>query len=488
MSYNHGMRVQEQATSLATPVESTAGLQVVVGTAPINLLADPASAVNKLIIAYSFAEAVEALGYSSDYANYTLCESMDANFKMRNNAPIIFVNVLDPEKHKKTVSAVECKITDGQAVMTEKGMLLDSLNVTVTGSSSAKLTATTHYLAEFDSDGNVVISLTAAGKQSVGSNTKLSVSGNKIDPTAVKAEDIIGGVDASTGKETGIELLRQVDPKFGMTPGILIAPGYSKLPAIGAVMQAKCVELNSRYKLMCILDISATSAKKYTDVAEIKTSNGFTSEYAISVWPKVKYAGNIMHYSTVLAAEMCYMDSENSDIPALSPSNKTMPVQGACLDDGSDVLLDENQANALNSQGIVTAIPINGSWRVWGNNTSCYPSNTDPKDRWISVRRMFNWQGNTFIKTYFDKVDDNTNYKLIESLVDAENLRGNSLVAQGFVAGMKLEFNEAENPIANILDGKIKFHQKFSPYTPAEYIENVLEFDPTLVQNALTGG
>lgn len=101
MSYNHGMRVQEQATSLATPVESTAGLQVVVGTAPINLLADPASAVNKLIIAYSFAEAVEALGYSSDYANYTLCESMDANFKMRNNAPIIFVNVLDPEKHKK---------------------------------------------------------------------------------------------------------------------------------------------------------------------------------------------------------------------------------------------------------------------------------------------------------------------------------------------------------------------------------------------------
>ena len=182
------------------------------------------------------------------------------------------------------------------------------------------------------------------------------------------------------------------------------------------------------------------------------------------------------------------MDSENSDIPSNSPSNRTIPIQSACLDDGTEVLLDDNQANALNAQGIVTALPINGSWRVWGNNTSCYPDNKDPKDRWISVRRMFNWQGNTFIKTYFDKVDDNTNYKLIESLVDAENLRGNSLVAQGLVAGMKLEFNAAENPIANILDGKIKFHKKFSPYTPAEYIENVLEFDPTLVQNALTGG
>ena len=488
MSYKHGIGIEEQSTSLVTPVESSSGLQVIVGTAPINMLAEPASAVNKLILAHSYEEAVSALGYSDDYENYTLCEAIDANFKMRNNAPVVFINVLDPAKHKKTVSAVECKITDGQATLTEKGMLLDTLNITATGASSAKLTATTHYIAEFNSEGNVVVTLTAAGKTTVGSNTTLSINGTKIDPTAVKAEDVIGGVDAKTGKETGLELLRQVDPKFGLTPGILLAPGFSKLATVAAVMQAKCVELNGHYKLICILDISATAAKKYTDVADVKSNNGFSSKYAISVWPKVMYAGKNMHFSSVLAAEICYMDSENSDIPSNSPSNRTIPIQSACLDDGTEVLLDDNQANALNAQGIVTALPINGSWRVWGNNTSCYPDNKDPKDRWISVRRMFNWQGNTFIKTYFDKVDDNTNYKLIESLVDAENLRGNSLVAQGLVAGMKLEFKEVENPIANILDGKIKFHQKFSPYTPAEYIENVLEFDPTLVQNALTGG
>ncbi len=35
-----------------------------------------------------------------------------------------------------------------------------------------------------------------------------------------------------------------------------------------------------------------------------------------------------------------------------------------------------------------------------------------------------------------------------------------------------------ENPIANILNGSIKFHTKIGGYTPAEDIHNVFEFDP----------
>ena len=41
MAYNHGVRVKEQATSLVAPVTGTAGLQVIIGTAPVNLAADP---------------------------------------------------------------------------------------------------------------------------------------------------------------------------------------------------------------------------------------------------------------------------------------------------------------------------------------------------------------------------------------------------------------------------------------------------------------
>jgi hypothetical protein len=59
MAYNHGVRVKEQATSLVAPVTGTAGLQVIIGTAPVNLAADPYKATNVPMIAYSFSEAVE---------------------------------------------------------------------------------------------------------------------------------------------------------------------------------------------------------------------------------------------------------------------------------------------------------------------------------------------------------------------------------------------------------------------------------------------
>ena len=37
MAFQHGVRVSEQPTSLIAPVLGTAGLQVVFGTAPVNL-------------------------------------------------------------------------------------------------------------------------------------------------------------------------------------------------------------------------------------------------------------------------------------------------------------------------------------------------------------------------------------------------------------------------------------------------------------------
>lgn len=45
-TYQHGVYNQEQATSLTTPIQSSAALQVIFGTAPIHLADDPAKAAN----------------------------------------------------------------------------------------------------------------------------------------------------------------------------------------------------------------------------------------------------------------------------------------------------------------------------------------------------------------------------------------------------------------------------------------------------------
>ena len=72
MAYEHGVRVLEQPTSIIPPLEGTAGLQVIFGTAPVNLATDPYAATNTPVIAYSYAEAVEQLGYSDNWINQRL--------------------------------------------------------------------------------------------------------------------------------------------------------------------------------------------------------------------------------------------------------------------------------------------------------------------------------------------------------------------------------------------------------------------------------
>ena len=70
--------------------------------------------------------------------------------------------------------------------------------------------------------------------------------------------------------------------------------------------------------------------------------------------------------------------------------------------------------------------------------------------------------------------------------MDTENIRGNSYVSQGKCARAEIEFNADENPVTDLINGKLTFHQHLAPYVPAEDILNILEFDPYALQEALT--
>jgi len=479
--YNHGIRVQEKETSLATPVNGTAGLQVVFGTAPINTAADPYGAVNSLFIVYNFAEAKNALGYSDDFSNYSLCQSMDANFRVFNIAPIILCNVLDPVKHKRENLAATYPVLSGQCVVEIQGILLNTLKIKF---GAQELTLDTDYISNFNDSGNVVITLLKTGQAA--DATEISVSSQSIDPTQVTANDIIGGYDVATGKETGMELIRQVYPKFGLTPGLILAPGWSQNTSVAAVMASKSIEINGVFSCENLVDLDTTKAKIYTDCEKIKKESGLSSSHTIVLWPRVRVGDKEYAYSAIYGAMVAYTDAQNGDIPSTSPSNKALGISKTVLEDGTEIILDQVQANIVNSAGIVTMINDSG-WKSWGNNTACYPGVDDPKDRWISCRRVFTWWGNSFILTYSKNVDDPANYRLIESIVDSENIRGNSYVSQGKFAGVRMEFNEEDNKVESIIGGKLQFKQYLAPYTPAEDILNVLEFDPDMIQTAIGG-
>ena len=129
--------------------------------------------------------------------------------------------------------------------------------------------------------------------------------------------------------------------------------------------------------------------------------------------------------------------------------------------------------------GIVTALNWIGGWRAWGNRTSCYPGNTDPKDAFIPVRRMFMNEQNSVILTFWQKVDEPGNQKLVEMIIDSKNIDLNGKAARGFILGGRVEFIAEENPLTALIDGTYTFHLFLTPPTPAREIKWLFEFDPS---------
>jgi len=470
MTYKHGVGTLEIPTAIIPPVTTTAGLPVVIGTAPVNLVSGEVL-VNKPILAYSYGEAVLKLGYSDDFDNYTLCEFVSSHFALFNTGPVVLINVLDPKIHKKPGTET-LTITKGETILKVPGILIPSLVVkSVDGSTTHPKDA---YETEFDDEGNLHIFTEVANE--------IKVEFDQLDPDAVKATDIIGGV-SQDGIYKGLELINHIFPMFRLVPGLIVAPKFSTDVSVAAVMAAKAANINGLFKALSLVDIPTDKVRDYTKVAAYKNDNNLTSTFQAVFWPKVSIGGKQYHMSTQAAGVINVTDAGVGGVPYKSPSNKNLQADSAVLADGTEITLGQDQAAYLNGQGIVTALNFIGGWKLWGNRTGIYPGVTDPKDSFIAVRRMFNNEQNQLILTYWQKVDDPMNRKLIETIVDSKNIDLNGKRARGFILGGRVEFLESENPITALIDGKITFHMYLTPPVPAREIEFLVEFDVTYFKN-----
>ena len=484
----HGIRATElstdnlQNTMTATgtsivgraSIETTASLPVVIGRAPVHLTENPAAYVNKAVICYTWDDAVNALGYSDDWNNYELCEAMFSEFKLYGAKPVVFINVLDPATHKTAVSGQMYDVTDDEVVISDSALLDSFVVKTNSYTTTAMAIRNTDYTLAYNSEGKVIISIIDSGN--LASCNSIYVAYDKINPAAVTYQDVVGGISTS-GALKGLELIDAVYTQFGIVPGIIAAPNWSENPTVAAVMKAKAEKVSSIFPCICLTDIDTEQVRKYGDAYAWKTRNGYTGSNQVVCWPCVKNGNMIFHMSTHLMGVIAVMDAENGDVPYMSPSNHAMRASGICLKDGTEILLTLDRANLLNDQGIVTGLNFNGGFKIWGDYTGIYPSSTDPKDIFICCRRMFDWQRRTFIINYWQYVDQPLIPRVVRSLVDNERIRLNSYVARGYLLFADVQFYEEENPLTDLLAGKLRLHIIMTPPVPAKEIEAVVEYD-----------
>jgi len=482
----HGIYISEVPTSIVPPVTTDAGIPVVIGTAPVNLSADGKGTTNEPVLCYTYQEAVSAFGYSDDWASYTLSEFIYSHFALFAVAPVVLINVLDPGVHRREVANESAILVAGKVTLPAAGIMLYTL-VVKASQAAQPYVKNADYTAAFDDSGRVTISRIAGG--AIPSDTAaVIINYARLDPAMITATDIIGGVDTATGSYKGLELINRVFPKYRVVPGQICAPYWSTKPEVAAVMEAKAGTINGVFRAVALTDIPTDEVKKYSDAPAWKEQNNYVFARQVVCWPKIRLGDKVFHLSTQAAGLNCLLDSTNDNVPYESPSNKNLQMNGLVLADGTEVSFGMEEANYLNGQGITTALNWIGGWRLWGNRTAAYPANTDPKDSFLAVRRMFDWHGNTFLLTYWQKVDKPVNRVLIETLIDSENIRLNGLTSRGFLLGGRMEFRAAENPTTDLMNGVIRFHTYLTPPTPAEEIEDVLEYDPNYLQTLFGSG
>lgn len=471
---NHGIYVSEKATSISTPSVAESGIPFVVGAAPVQAAASPAQA-GLPCLSTSWDEAVARLGYSDDWVKYPLCEFMYSHFKLFGCQPVIFCNVLNPSTMKTAVAAADLEVADHKVKLPIGAIDDANLVIKAAGGSGSAYAKGTDYSTYYSSE-NLVIEAMSGG--SIYAVSKLNVSYNAVDTTAI-TESVVA---------TGMESIELCMTKLGIVPDLICAPGFSDKSAVAAVMATKAAGINGMFKAKALIDISAAAsggADEYSKVAALKTSSNLTDDNEIPCWPLLKLGDYTFHFSTQLAGLMAQVDTNNSGCPYESPSNKSLQCDAMVDAAGKEINLTLAQANILNEAGVVTALNFMGGWKCWGNYTACYPADTDVKDYFIPISRMFDWIGNTEINTFWSKLDKPMNRRLIDSILDSCNIWLNGLSGSGYLLGARAEFKSEENPLSNLMAGKIKIHNYATPPSPAQEIDFVTEYDASYVATAL---
>ncbi len=473
MSERHGVYTSEQATGISTPIVADVGIPFIVGLAPVQNAENPA-AIGKPVLCNTFAEAVEALGYSDDWATYPLCMAMYSHFRLFAASPVIFFNCLDPATMNTAVASADLTVSNHKIELPIEAINDSNLVIKNAGGQGTAWTKDTDY-AVYPSGGKMVIELLADGAHY--SAASANVAYKKVTPASVTASVVASAFD-------NVDLCVTT---VGVIPDLLLAPGFSQNATVAAAMATKADAINGMFKAVALVDIDPSSVTTATAAITAKGTNNWTDKRLIPCWPMCKLDTMKFYTSVLVAGCMANVDTGNGGIPYESPSNKSLKCASTVLASGTEIIISKADADRLNANGIMTALNFVTGFVAWGNWTAAHPSSGDVKDTIIPIRRMFDFVSNTLIKSFWYKLDQPMNRRLIDSILDSSNIWLNGLVGAGYLYGARVEMLADENPETDLMQGIVRLHVYMTPPAPAKEIDFILEYDADYVTEALAG-
>lgn len=477
MSLNHGINTYKSETDFTAVKKAAVGIPFFIGAWPCHA---GKGYTGKPQFASNFTEAKKLGGYSAEWQDaegapkWNLCQAMYSHFRLFGVSPAIFYNVFDPTKHKTSVPAASVNVSDHTAKLPIDTIDSETLVVKTTDQTASTLKKDTDYEVYYD-EKNCIIELLPDSDSYA--KTTLNIAYDKADPGAITASDI----------EEAVEKVEMCKSIVGIVPDLLCSPGWSRNPAVAAVMAAKAASINGIYKAKAVVDLdtSASGADDYSKVLAYKNSNGYTDENMIVCWPMVQSGDYMFDLSTVVCGLMASIDSDNGNCPHESPSNKSLAITGACTKAGGEIALSLSQADTVSyTDGVVTVLN-NGGWVLWGNYTGCHPNNSDVSKCFVCTNRMQDFICNTFVDTFWGYIDKPLTRVLIDAIVNSFNSWLNGLTHEGKLYGGEIQYVAESNQTESLIAGKFRLDTKMASPVPAQEINMYVEYDVDYLTAAL---
>lgn len=466
--YLHGAYGQIQAVGSRVSDQSQMAI-CYIGTAPVHQVQGGGENVNKPILVSNISEARRKLGYSDDFASFTLCEAMNAHFNLNGVGPLIFINVLDPKKHVKEQSVSKTLTpSNGKVTLVEaENVVADS--ITVKSGASTKVVGKDYSIA-YNAD-KKTITISEARKGGLGT-AELTITYQEIDPAAVTTDDIIGASDGY-GLNSGVYVIQNVYQQTGFIPSFFVAPGFSCEPAVHSAMIQASQKINGHWDCYVLSDIPIVDVETEITMETAyswKKANGYTNENETVYFPMAEGSdGHKYHLSTLAAANLQTLLSQQDGIPYRTASNTACGIiknlwvgesgKGRIYDDG---IINE----ALNQNGIASAAFVGGRWVIWGAHSADYD-----QENWDSInvaetnRMMLYYLTNDFQHRRTGDIDQPMTANNLRSIAAEEQERVDALVTIGALVFGQVELDMKQDDDSDLLSGDfaIRFRVTTTP-------------------------
>ena len=454
--YLHGAYGSVQPVGSKVSAKSRSAI-IYVGTAPVHLTNNGAANVNQPVVINNMSEARKLLGYSDDWAKYTLCEAMYIHLEEYGVGPLVMINVLDPSIHKASEGGTATLTPSNGAVtiVNADDIILNSVKVS---GKTAGIDYTVSYNA---SKHTIVINERVPG--SLGTES-LNISYDLIDATKVAEDDVIGSMD-DDGLNEGLYAIKNVYQKTGYIPSYLVMPGFSDIPKVHNAMNAVTKKVNGHWDVYMFTDLPITNENAVmtiSNAAAWKKTNGYTLENETVSFPAAKgIDGKVYHMSVLRAAAHQKLLLENDGIPYRTASNTECPIiENLYLgEDAKNCVYDDEIINdKLCSNGIASAAFVGSRWALWGAHSADYTEyDADSINLAETNRMMLYYLSNDFQHRRFANVDQPMTINGIKAIVAEEQARLDALVKIGALTFGEVQLDASADARSDMIMGDYVF-------------------------------